>query len=113
MPSEYDLAIYRGDTGHWQFKLWQDDAKTIPVDLTGVTALSQIRDRPQGTQIFNMTCTVTLPNIVDVVLAPAVSITLPGTFKGAWDLQLTYPSGTVATPVFGNVTVQADVTAST
>ena len=110
-PAEYTLEIYRGDSGHWRFQLWADDAKTQPVDLTGVTARSQIRDRPQGSQVFDMSCTVTLPNIVDVMLAAATSHTLP--VKGAWDLQLTYASGDVISPVYGPVTVTADVTDST
>jgi len=109
--AEFDLDIYRGDTGRWQFTLWQDIAKTVPVDLTGASAKSQIRDRPQGTQIANLTCLITLPNIVAVTLASATSHDLPT--KGAWDLQLTYASGDVNTPVGGNVSVTPDVTDST
>jgi|SRR5215831_44440 len=108
--AEFDLDIYRGDTGRWQFTLWQDTAKTIPVNLTGATAKSEIRDRPQGTQISAMACAITLPNIVQVTLSSATSHALPA--KGSWDLQLTYPSGDVNTPVGGNVTVTPDVTDS-
>jgi len=109
--AEFDLDIYRGDTYRWQFTLWQDLAKTIPVDLTGAAAASQIRDRPQGTQIANMSCVITPPNTVAVTLSSATSHTLP--VKGAWDLELTYASGDVQTPVGGNVSVTPDVTNST
>ena len=82
-----------------------------PFDLTGATAKSQIRDRPQGTVVSDLVCAITLPNIVLVTLTSAVSHTLPA--KGAWDLQLTYASGDVGTPVGGNVSVTPDVTDST
>jgi len=111
VAADFPLDIYRGDTGRWRFTLWQDDAKTQPVDLTGVTARSQIRDRPQGTQVSDMVCAIELPNVVDVTLPSTVSHALPN--KGAWDLQLTYPSGDVNTPVGGAVTVTPDVTDST
>jgi len=82
----------------------------VPYDLTGVIAKSEIRDRPAGTRITEMTCVITLPNIIDLYLAPADSHKLPP--KGAWDLQLTYASGDVKTPLAGPVTVTPDVTDS-
>lgn len=108
-PSEYSLDIYQGDTGRWQFRFL--DGNSQPIDLTGVTAKAQIRDRPGGKHVTNMTCTVTLPNIIDMVLAANDSKDLKIN-KGAWDIQLTYASGDVRTPVAGAVTVTADVTDS-
>jgi hypothetical protein len=109
-PSPFSLNIYRGDSGRWRFAFFTDTANTQPADLTGVTAKSQIRDKPGGAQITNLICTVTLPNIVDVQLAATDSQLLPA--KGAWDLQLTYVSGQVSTPAAGPVTVTPDVTDS-
>jgi len=108
MPGDYDLNIYRGDTYHWQFKLWQDAHQQTAVDLTGVTAAAQIRDQPKGQNITNMTCTVTLPNIIDVILPASMSHVA---FNGVWDLELTGPNG-VTTIVMGGVTVTDDVTNS-
>ena len=112
-PASFSLDIYRGDSGHWQFKLWNVDG--TPTDLTGVVAKSQIRDRPGGTQIITLTCSITLPNIIDVMLTAAESAQFHtnGITKGAWDLQLTYPSGDILTVVGGTVTVTPDVTDST
>jgi hypothetical protein len=110
-PGTYPLALYRGDTYHWQFLLWEDAGKTVPYDLTGVTVKSEIRDRFGGSQIVSLTCVVTLPNSVDVDLDAAASATLP--LAGVWDLQLTYPSAEVATVLAGPVNVTADVTDST
>lgn len=107
-PGHYSLTIYRGDTYRWRFTLFQDLAQTVPADLTGVTANSQIRDKPGGMICASLACTVSLPNIVDAVLAAGDSANLPS--DGAWDLQLTYASGDVATVLAGPVNVIPDVT---
>jgi hypothetical protein len=110
-PANYPLDIYRGDSASWQFKLWADSEMTSPVDLTGVTPKAEIRDRPAGTQIVPLLCTLTLPNIIDVTLTAAASKLLP--IAGVWDLQLSYVSGDVRTPISGQVTITSDVTDST
>jgi len=107
IPGTYDLCLYRGDTGRWQFKLWQDAGKTQPVDLTGATALAQIRAGPGGRVMATPTTTISGGNVIDMVLPASVSQNLA---PGVWDLQVTYPSGDVATPLRGRVTVQQDVT---
>jgi hypothetical protein len=108
-PAILPLDIYRGDTLRLQFKFWSQGQ--APLDLTGVVAKSQIRDRPAGTTIIDLICTVTLPNIVDLVLSATASQSLPP--AGFWDLQLTYASGDVRTPLAGPVTVTPDITDST
>lgn len=110
MPAPLPLSLYRGDTTRWQFKLWADAEKTQAVDLTGASAKAQIRDKPlpDGQLKGELTCVVTLPNIIDAVLAPEVSRDLPK--KGYWDLQLTYASGDIATVLAGPVEVTSDVT---
>lgn len=111
IPGTFQLALYQGDSDHWQFVLWTDAAKTQPADLTGVVANAQIRDKPGGNLLATLTCTVTQPNIVDVVLDATQSGNLTGS-KGAWDLHLTYPNGDVLTPVAGTVAITLDVTQS-
>jgi hypothetical protein len=109
IPADFNLALYRGDTGRWQFKLWADANKTQPVDLTGVSVEAMIRDTlPTGRVAMQMDCTITVPNIIDMVLTSLESTNLPA--KGFWDLQLTYPSGDVVTPLKGTVLVTQDVT---
>jgi hypothetical protein len=108
-PGTNNLDLYRGDTKRWQFKLWIDVARTQPVDLTGVVAKATIRDKAVGGSFeLPLTCTVTVPNIIDMVLTANQSNTLPAV--GVWDLQLTYPSGDIITPLKGAVTVTQDVT---
>lgn len=109
IPADYNLTLYRGDTGRWQFKLWSDNAKTQPIDLAGVAADATIRDKPTfGSYATALDCTITAPNIIDMVLTAEQSRDLPA--KGVWDLQLTYPSGDIVTPLKGTVVVTQDIT---
>lgn len=108
-PASLPLDIYRGDSKRLRVKLWA--AGNQPIDLTGAVAKAQIRERPGGKQITDLLCLITLPNIIDVTLTSRDSHKLPA--KGAWDLQITYASGDVSTPLAGPVTVTADVTDST
>jgi hypothetical protein len=108
-PANLPLEIYRGDSMRLRLKLL--DQAQQPIDLTGVTAKSEIRDRPAGTQITELTCSITLPNIIDLLLSATDSHSLPT--NGVWDLQLTYQSGDVVTPLGGQVQVTPDVTDST
>jgi hypothetical protein len=110
-PGVYNIGLYRGDTYKAQFALWRDSKKTLESDLTGVLAQSQIRNKLDGTVLAEFACTVTMPNIVDIVLDPSVWTTWPSTTnKGVWDLQLTYADGDVQTVVAGDVSVSLDVT---
>jgi hypothetical protein len=112
MPGTFALDIYRGDSRRWQFKLWLDADSTQPMDLTGVTGKAEIRDKPSGKKITPLDCTITTPNIINVVLSADNSKALT-IASGVWDLQLTYTGGDVATVVGGGVNVTYDVTDST
>lgn len=109
LPGVYNLNLYRGDTGHWQFKLWTDSAKTQPANLTGVTVEAMIRDKAiNGNVALSLGCVVTPPNIIDMTLTEVQSRALPST--GVWDLQLNYSGGDIVTPLAGKVAVTQDVT---
>lgn len=109
-PGAYPLTLYRGDTYTWRFVLWTDEAKTIPADLVGVTVKAEIRDKPGGATIIPLACVVEMPNAILATLNAASSALLP--LVGAWDLQLTYAEGEVATILAGMVTTTPDVTDS-
>lgn len=110
-PANFPLTLYRGDTYRWEFRTWEDAAKTIPFDLTGVVAKAEIRDQPGGLTIVPLDCQVTLPNIIAVALLLDAARLVPT--RGVWDLQLTFASGDVNTIVAGAVTQTPDVTDST
>lgn len=108
-PANLPLDLYRGDSFALSVTLL--DQNNLPIDLTGVVAKSEIRDRPAGLLIVAFTCTITLPNIINLNLISEDSQELPP--NAVWDLQLTYASGDVKTVLAGQVTVTADVTDST
>jgi len=113
-PGVFDLSIYRGDTYGWRFMLWEDEAKTMPFDLTGADAAAEVRRQSGGEPVLPMTVTVTLPNTIDVTLPADESALLPTGGNGVWDLQLTWPVGNIVrTVVRGSVNVTGDVTDST
>lgn len=110
-PGSYNLDIYRGDTSRWQFKLWIDNARTQPADLTGVIAEATVRDKAvNGSYQILLMCVVTLPNIIDMTMTSYNSQECPTV--GVWDLQLTYPSGDIITVLKGSCIVTHDVTYS-
>lgn len=111
-PGLYPLTLYHGDTYAWRFRCWEDEAKTIEADLTGVVAKAEIRERPGGTVLTELDCTVELPNIVMVRLG-IYAWDGWSKSKAAWDLQLTWPSDDVVTIVAGPVVVESDITDST
>ena len=109
-PGKFDLVLYRGDSYEWNFALWADANKTDPVDLTDAVVAAEIRDKPGGTSVVTLDCTVTLPNEIAVALTAAMWAGAPTT--GAWDLEVSFPTGEVHTVVGGKVTVTADITNS-
>jgi hypothetical protein len=112
LPGTYNLTLYRGDSYHWQFQLWANEAQTDPADLTDVTTKAEIRTQPGGTDIIELATSVELPHIVHMDFT--VDLWEPWLKAiGRWDLQLTYPSGDVHTVLAGAVNVTGDITDST
>jgi hypothetical protein len=112
-PPSFPLDLYRGDTFRLVVRVWEDVLLTIPASLAGTTAKAEIRNAPGGGTVVPFTCTITLPNRIDLFLAAAPSRHLP--LSGTWDLQLTLdddPEADVLTVLGGPVTVIADVTDS-
>lgn len=110
-PATFPLKIYQGDTYAWDFTLWQDRARSVPVDLEGVTPKAEIRDRAGGDLVLTLPLTITLPNVITADLSRDDSLRL-NRRNGVWDLQLTLDDGTVSTVVAGQVAVTPCVTDS-
>ena len=104
-PGSYSLAIYRGDSYTWTFRVWDDPEHTVAVDLTGVEARAEVC---VGTGQHVLEAVITLPNVITVTLDAGVSAGLTG--SGRWDLQLRYSEDVVYTLVAGGVSVASDVT---
>jgi hypothetical protein len=113
LPGEYPLHLYRGDSRAWAFHLWDDPDKTEPTDLTGATAMSEVRTAPCGKVLFALDCTIEPPHCIDVALTADKWTGWDCTRTLAyWDLLVTYPGGETSTIVAGQVRVQCDVTES-
>ena len=113
MPASFPFNFYRGDSYKYRFKLWQDQAKTIPYALDAVAdqANAEIRDKPGGASITVLDVEIVEPNFVDVSVTSEMTKTMVQ--KGVWDLEITFANGDVYTPVKGPVTVELDVTVPT
>lgn len=109
-PAKYDLKLYRGDSYEWRFQLWENLARTAPADLAGATVLAEFRDRPNGAVVVEFACTITEPNLIDVVMDKEQWADAPK--SGSWDLEVTFADGRRRTVVNGKVAVTADVTGS-
>jgi hypothetical protein len=111
MPGVYDMTLYRGDSYAWLFVLWENAAKTQPVDLSDAVAKAEIRDKPAGTNITPLDCTIEAgTNKIDAQLSAADCHGLPK--AGTWDLQITFGTVGVRTVLAGKVTIINDVTDS-
>src|SRR5215471_18093727 len=98
-PGTYGLDLYRGDTYAWRFVLWQDAAKTQPVDLTGAVVGAQVRATHDGDLLATFA----------VAVDPDTSEAIPGG-SYRWDLEVWWPDGTVRTILAGGCRVTDDVT---
>jgi len=123
IPGNYNLEIYRGDTYRWTLLLWQDDERLTPYDLTNLSeAKAEVRDGPCGNLIITLDLTVEQPQTIKIELPanlsrqlPCARSRVPGqivTWRGAWDLELTFESGDVNTILTGQVIVTPDITRS-
>jgi hypothetical protein len=109
-PGPYDLNLYRGDTYRWRYKLWEDESKTTPVDLTGAAVAAEFRDKTGGSKVMVMGVIVTLPNTVDVEITKPMWDGAPN--GGLWDLEAEWSPEDVRTFVGGRVSVTGDATNS-
>lgn len=107
-----NLTLKRGDTWRAVFTWTQGDD---PVDLTGCTARLMVRARRADELLLDLTSpdgglTLTpLTGVVTVLATAAQTATLPvGTH--VFDLELTYPDGSVQSTETAFLTVLEDVT---
>lgn len=109
MTGRADLTIYQGDDMAWEVHVTLEDGVT-PADITGYTALAQIRRSVADQEAVvdaTMTTAVVTPN-VSLSLTHDQTELLCGRY--VWDLQLTSPTDIVTTILQGNVKVTAEVT---
>ena len=110
-PGKYSLSVYRGDTSRWKFTLWEDDAKTDPLDLTDALVAAEIRavGSSYASPVAALNCTIEAPNVIRAELASTAALPCRGT-RAEWDLEIIWPSGDVQTVLAGGVEILGDVT---
>jgi len=121
IPVSRNLTLYQGDTYSFTFRLRDLSPQGDPgnyVDLTGVTAKAQIR-QSETTSAVAAEFTATIPDQtvaedtgrVVLSLTPAETAALNLTNNaGVWDVQLTFPDGTIKTYLRGAIRVIREVT---
>lgn len=109
-PKRYDIEIYQGDTFSFQLKL-KDNAAN-PVDVTGWTALAQIRkisdSSPGETPAMSATIQGTEGTVV-LSLTDTETSALDGETEYKYDVQLTDAGGNKRTYIGGKITVTEDI----
>jgi hypothetical protein len=108
MADKVDLTIYQGDDYSAVVDVLNEDG--TPTDLTGYTAKSQIRRSVADASpavVVEIGATVQSPF---VFLSIPHADTEPLNGKYVWDLQLTAADGIITTLLYGQVTIQAEVT---
>ena len=110
-PVRVPLTVYQGDTYSWQFVLWQDAARTVPVDLDGMTPKAEIRTRSGAPVLATLALDVTLPNEIMMTLSrdDSLKLTVP---HARWDMQVTLADGSVTTIIAGPVSLTRAITES-
>lgn len=98
-PASVSLALYAGDD--LGFTITVNNIDGSPADLTGATAIAQIKRTHSGPVIAEFNCavagnvvTATMPNAESVVLQPTSYI---------WDCRLKLIDGTIKTVAAGTV----------
>lgn len=114
MPGNYPLTLYSGDSYEWLFRLWLDNDKTQPMDLTDTTIKAEIRDKPAGLVILELPCVVNPgTNEITMTLSALDCGKLPIVTTLVWDLQVSHTlTLAVHTVLRGNVSITEDVTDS-
>lgn len=107
-PQAYPLTIYAGDS-FTRSVLVREKVGT-PIDLTGLVARAQIRDRPDGTLLATITTAIPVPvdGVIELSMDANTVRALPG--AGTWDLELDGGVNNIHTIIVGPVKVTPDVT---
>ena len=99
-----NLKGVRGDSGQVIFRKGTQadkNAPFVPTDLTGVTVKAQVRSKPNGYVVFEFVPDYSQAADGYIILNVDADVTeLIKVTEAVWDVQLTWPSGTVQT-LFG------------
>jgi hypothetical protein len=115
IPGQYDLKLYQGATINVLIE-WLDGATTLPIDLTGYTAIATFRETVDDPiPLFELSSddgTITLGGTAGTIhlLAPSPAASVFETTRGEWDLLVTNPDGETDAVLRGNIRFIRSVT---
>ncbi len=105
VSTDGSLTGTRGDTAHIVILM---KSGGTPADLTGCTVKAQVRSAPNGYIVFSFTPDLTHLSTGYIYLDATAAVTAAVKVTEAyWDVQLTYPNGTVST-IIGPAAVLID-----
>lgn len=118
LPVVHNISVYKGDTFIMNVRLRARKAAGDPgdyVDLTGVTVLGEVVPPNGGPVLATFVSALGDQTTTDgkgrlqlqISAAETAALPIEG---GKYDVQVTFPDGTVRTYLRGVVEVQADVT---
>ena len=107
-PGTYDLVFVAGDS--FRRELLVREQGGSPIDLTGLVARAQIRNRPNGTILATITTSIPTPTngIIIITMDATQTRALPG--SGKWDIELDGGITNLHTILAGGVKVIPDIT---
>jgi len=106
LPDVVHLGIYQGDTFPLTVAVYDPDG--VPIDLTGVTAKSEIRQTADSTTVAATFVPSVSGNAIDLLLSATDTAALAGGY--VWDCQITDIDGSVTTLCGGIASVTKQVT---
>lgn len=111
MPALLNINIVQGDSYELRFRIRTTEGEYV--NLTGATILAHIRKRPNGPLMAQFTSQLMDQGTPDglggaiLTLPPSESVGM--LTSGVYDVQLTWPSGTVQTVLAGDMKLRLDV----
>lgn len=112
IAAAHDITCKRGDNFLMLFKYWQDDAKTIPLDISAASFKMDVVNTKKQSTVLNFATGgsgMTIANTNELTLTKTAVQMQVEAGVYVYDLQKTV-SGVVQTIMKGSFTIENDVT---
>lgn len=109
LPASKNLTFYQGDSFSLKFRLKNPDTD-VYLDLAGCTPKAQVRANADDASVMVEFTAALGSNPGEVVLSLTPVQTAALTLPGVWDVQLTFPDGSVRTYLAGTTKVVKEIT---
>jgi hypothetical protein len=105
------LQVIRGDT--WNLSWKYENGDGTPVDLTGASIIFTMKRFHEGDVIVTDSTAEGVAvdlgeGLISLTLGPLITADLAGQYL--YDLEITYPDGSVVTPLLDKISVLKDIT---